>query len=295
MVSTGHLSDGIGEDTPIWRYMSYSSFMWTIQKGFLNFRRADCFDDPYEGTFPKAVIQQMSRELNEDFGDDADGIMENWIRTTNMQRKITFLNCWHINPGQSAAMWEQYSLADKGIAIRSTIGGLIDAISQFSPLSGDGIGVADVGYVDFESELDEIDLESRKLINNIVGMEGGGINGMDLFRLKRREFQHESELRAYIQFHSLVGFDDKIEVNDYPFGIKEPKTELNWDAIPEASNVHVEIDLDTLVDEIVLYPNTSDWVTDSIKASLDNLDALDLTGDDVSISELYSRPDVHEL
>lgn len=289
MVVTEHLAQDVDENTDIWRYMSYSSFMWTIQTGNLHFRRADRFTDPYEGTFPEALLQQMRRGLKQDFENNIDDMMENWKKVSEWQRKITFLNCWHMNPDESAAMWEQYSLAGKGIAIRSTVGNLTDALSQYNPSSGDTPGLASVGYVDFESDLDEIDRRSHRLMNQIVGMEGGGINAIDLFRLKRQEFQHEAELRAYIQYNSLAGFGDELDESKYPFDISEPDTELNVDGTPESSRVYVGIDLDTLIDQILLYPETSTWVADSIEAALENLSVLELGSDDVSISDLYSR------
>lgn len=46
--------------------------------------------------------------------------------------KNLFVNCWNMNENESDAMWKVYASNDKGIAIQSSLGNLIDS-SKNSP------------------------------------------------------------------------------------------------------------------------------------------------------------------
>jgi hypothetical protein len=39
-----------------------------------------------------------------------------------------FVNCWHMNEHESAAMWRLYSQADEAICVQSTFARLADAV-----------------------------------------------------------------------------------------------------------------------------------------------------------------------
>jgi hypothetical protein len=223
--------------------------------------------------------------------EEAEELEQNWIKATEFQRKITFLSCWHVNPKQSAAMWNQYSALDKGIAIRTTIEDLTNALHAHDFESNESVGVADVNYIDFDSSLRELDAQSRRKIEDVVGMEGGGLGSVDLFRIKREEFQHEREVRAYVQFHSLMGFDYDIDDVNYPFDLDDPDTDLNVEAVPANNGFNLEVDLDTLIDEIYLSPEISTRVKEAIEIALDRREDIELSSDDVVPSNLYDDPE----
>lgn len=109
-------------DTPIWRYVGYPKFNWIFHTRQLHFHQAADQKDPYEGGIPKAV-EEKYREA-EETGFSFDEYRE----VAEHSREITFLNCWHINDGESAGMWDLYGRSDRSIAIESTVGKLDEAL-----------------------------------------------------------------------------------------------------------------------------------------------------------------------
>jgi hypothetical protein len=182
----------------IWRYVDLAKFVSMLATRMLYFPCATTeLTDPYGGWMPRSHIKALMA-LNQTYLDqmkhtrDAiiamhpsrdraplDAVVEDaqrkldqqLLRETNAKFGV---NCWHINKGESEAMWRLYTAAGQGIAIESTKARLESA------LKGDGIIVDQVQYMDFDR--DEIDKGHRHY---------------GLF-LKRKSFAHEQELRATI-------------------------------------------------------------------------------------------------
>lgn len=58
--------------------------------------------------------------------------------------RANFVNCWHMNDDESQAMWKIYAGENAGIAVQSTVGRLIKALSKDSwP-----IHIDEITYVD---------------------------------------------------------------------------------------------------------------------------------------------------
>jgi len=63
-------------------------------------------------------------------------------------RSYIYLNCWHMNPHESAAMWDIYLGGEpQGIALRSTYRRLTESITD--PRA---VFIGTVNYVDFNTE-----------------------------------------------------------------------------------------------------------------------------------------------
>jgi hypothetical protein len=93
-------------------------------------------------------------------------------------REVLFVNCWHVNSGDSAAMWSLYS-GSAGVAVRSTVGRPRHALDGCAEVVTFGM----VRYIDFQTYSAESLPEIR------------------LSHLKRKSFEHERELRASISRH----------------------------------------------------------------------------------------------
>jgi hypothetical protein len=141
------------------------------------------------------------------------------------QRAVTYVNCWHMSPYESAAMWKTYLESDEGIAIQSTINRFKESISKYDAFN---IFVGEVIYVDFDTALIP------------------GDNMLWPFIHKRRSFEYEHELRALIWDgqHSKMDFNNIENVPNVP-------TEL-----------HVTTDLDTLIEKIYVSPQAEAWFRD---------------------------------
>jgi len=158
--------------TSIWRYMAIDKFLHLLGTSTLWFTRCDRFEDGWEGHYSDATVDAFKASLK---GDD-DKIDEAWARFRNMNRGIKqclYLNCWHINEEESAALWQIYSKDSKSIAIKSTVHRLRDALRD-TELSIYG---ARVKYLDYANE----PMPWHNLFTPFVR--------------KRRSFAFENELR----------------------------------------------------------------------------------------------------
>jgi hypothetical protein len=160
-------------DSTIWRFMPLPALLSLLQRKQIFFAAITHMQDPFEGHMPWRVLQAYMQWVGFDPEDEPpkgsfnDRILQN-------VRRITCVNCWHINPAQSAAMWHLYS-AHHGVAIKTTVRRLIDAF-QSEPTK---IIIGSVQYVDFRTPAEK---EAERCLSP--------------FFVKRRSFEHEKELRA---------------------------------------------------------------------------------------------------
>src|SRR5207237_10495835 len=85
----------------------------------LFFTRGDLVRDPYEG--------MPSDEVAAEFPEDLPFKVRDGARSFTPIRNRVFVNCWHMSPHESAAMWSLYS-ANTGLALRTTYRKLLDAV-----------------------------------------------------------------------------------------------------------------------------------------------------------------------
>ena len=160
----------------LWRYMDFTKFVSLLDSTALHFARSDQFEDPWEGAFPEpdvaAIREAIAPHLDRE--DCASQIVDD-IRAAG---RSIYLNCWHANEYESAAMWKLYSTSDESVAIRSTLGRLKACFgSNPHPLY-----IGQVHYLDYS-------------------IEGTPVtdwtwNALSPLFCKRRSFSHEREIRA---------------------------------------------------------------------------------------------------
>lgn len=170
------------EHTTIWRYMDFTKFVSLLDKKALYFTRSDKFDDKFEGAIPDPTIKARKAlvlGLETQLAEETLKVMSQGSREV---RKWIFINCWHINSIESAAMWQLYGQENKGIAIRSTFARLRDSSSS----SDYDIQIGMINYIDY----------ARDIIP-----EG---NAFHALFCKRRSFEYEHELRAAILKSSIA-------------------------------------------------------------------------------------------
>lgn len=210
----------------LWRYMDFTKLVALLEHQALFFTRSDKFEDPYEGTWPRANVQGM-RQLAQpkELGGAglAEKTVEDSISFMNDMRKIFVVNCWHMNEHESAAMWNLYLKTNEGVAVQTTFGRLRSSLYYGEPIN---IGL--VKYVDYETAT----LDQGNVLSSIVH--------------KRMSFEHEREVRAVIMRAPPLG---------------EPFSEefLN-------SPCNVSVDLPNLVENIYVAPNAPKWCADLVAA-----------------------------
>ena len=165
----------------IWRYVDLQKFVNMLATRTLHFACVSSFNDPYEGWLPRSYVEanvaliRGTPETLEISLEDASKIHMQGLK--EMIEKYG-ANCWHINEGESEAMWRLYGDAGAEIAIESTRERLEDAMRGSGPYR---VHIEPVRYMDFDN--DPIDKGHRHQLSFI----------------KRRSFEHERELRAVVK------------------------------------------------------------------------------------------------
>jgi hypothetical protein len=140
--------------------MSLEKLLWLLQRNCLYFSQLKQFQDPYEGA--AAIALQWACT-----GDD-DLVFIQSIKDEHILDH-RYVNCWHNNPDQSAAMWSVYSRTS-GVAVTTTLERLQVALKDASQ----DIEIAEVDY---------------------RAITPGFATGSP-WTVKRSSFAHEREVRA---------------------------------------------------------------------------------------------------
>ena len=220
--------------TRLWKFMDISKFLSLIQRNELYFRRADCFDDPYEGAkgikknetiwdeaykeYLKELVKSTKKFTGKEIPDEE--AQEQSLKLLNQLkengkswRSKSFVCCWHANEFESEAMWNLYTNDSKqGIAIQTTYNNLYLALDK-----DPDIYTGYVNYIDFSKQFASIN---------------------DTLFYKRYSFAHEREVRCVI--HEFSNQDSST-------GIYKP------------------VDLVCLIENIYVSPTSQSWFYDVVK------------------------------
>jgi hypothetical protein len=174
------------DDDIIWRYMDFTKFIHMLDSKALYFNRIDQFKDTFEGTV--SIYNKSNREkmlysrLQPHVAEHLAKVYAELDSTVNLaDRKQIFINCWHINEFESAAMWDLYNKNGEGIAIKSTYGNLKKCFIE----ENEALIIGKVKYLDYNSEWMPEGNSFHKIFH------------------KRKSFLHENELRISYQDFSL--------------------------------------------------------------------------------------------
>lgn len=156
----------------IWRYMEFTKLVSLLESKSLFLSRSDKFEDRYEGSWSKANLSWLPKRLVPDLctlDSDSDLVLSA-RKVAEKMRAWTYVNCWHINQRESAAMWKLYSRTDEAVAIQSTYLKLHQALPESTYLGK-------VKYIDYDTQ----EMPEGNLFWPYVH--------------KRLSFEHERELR----------------------------------------------------------------------------------------------------
>jgi len=183
-----------GDETVIWRYMSFERFV-DLLSGELYFAAAHQFDDEFEGAITQAAQEQRQMWARELYPDDADMQQsdldgDSWAFAE--LRRLTKVSCWHARATENVAMWERYrSNTGAGVAVASTVGALKRSLQEFrlKPTYGEErIMVGRVHYIDYAHD--------HMTDSSMLG----------IFLYKRIEYEDEREVRALLSLRMAEEF-----------------------------------------------------------------------------------------
>jgi hypothetical protein len=197
--------------TRVWRYMSFSRFVWLLQKKKLWLSRADQLGDPWEISLAGSQLEHViSRHPITPIGETKrETAMERSERIIRHWRQNAFISCWSASEHESHALWRIYCGSADGVAIQTTFARLRESV-------GKSVGKLFLCKVTYETPGD------RRQIPTIF----------DLVTKKRPMFAYEQEVRVVKDATAEV---PKQELLGYP---------LDWnpETIVESIRVHPEAD-----------------------------------------------------
>ncbi len=216
------------EEIKVWRYMDFTKLVSLIDSSRLYFTRADKFEDPFEGSYPK--INVAAREVAPD--DIPREAQEVYLELMRSKAEINkhwpryhAINCWHMNEHESAAMWNLNLKSDEGISIQSTYVKLKRSLTD-----DEEIYLGKVRYIDYDTEF----------------IDPGNV--FSPFVHKRKSFEHEQEVRAL--------------VSKWPTG--KGRLDFNQETIEHG--LKIKVDIETLIERIYVAPSAPAWFADLVKS-----------------------------
>lgn len=168
------------DDFKVWRYLSLPKYLKLLEDNYLYLAKLSEFEDPFEGSLPKThpdSIEHFKKVYNIP-GNVVDGLNEKLLQVRN----YTYINCWHINDYESAAMWSLYSKTNESIAIQSTFLKLHEEVNNQAQISA-------VGYIDYSKD----HIPSGNMVYHCL--------------FKRKSYSHEKEFR-------IIEYDMPSHLND---------------------------------------------------------------------------------
>lgn len=218
----------------VWRYMDFTKFVSLLDKRSLYFCRVGKLGDPFEGSFTEMDVKARNASLDEFWKGkiDDEQLAELHRRGSTFNKEVIqgmFVNCWHMNKYESAAMWKLYLKSNEGIAIQSTYKRLKES---FNNNSKDNVYIGRVKYIDYGS---------------------GRIPRDNLFRAilhKRKSFKYEEELRAMVWDDSILGHITRPDRESYKDG------------------KYIGLDLEVLINKVYLGPGTPEWFDELVRSLL---------------------------
>ena len=207
----------------VWRYMDLPKLIDLLETKRLHFSRADALGDLFEGSWTQGdaayrdqIYQSIAAEKGEDWPHQSGRQYLGGL--TQHLRETVYINCWHAGETESAAMWRLYGTTAGSVAIQTTYEKLATALPN-EPY----IGM--VRYISYG-------------LDNWINQRFV----MSPFMHKRKEFEHEKEVRAVLTKSTREAHDQ--------LGFK------------------IDIDIERTIETIRVHPTAPAWIRQSIEGLL---------------------------
>jgi hypothetical protein len=189
----------------MWRYMSFSRFLWLVQDKQLWLSRVDMLGDPWEialaGNQLAHVIARHPHSPISSPVVNPETAMQRSKRIVTTWRQKTFVSCWSASDHESHALWRIYCGSAEGVAIQTSFAKLRKSVG---------------------------DLALHTVTYEVLGSRKQTPTLFDLATKKRPMFAYEHEVR-------IVLFYGQSEL---------PGHRLNWDPEKNLESIRVHPDAD---------------------------------------------------
>lgn len=230
------IDSNIEENAKLWRYMDFAKLVSLLSNQSLYLCKSDEFRDVFEGRLfglekVKKFLESQVITIGEgeSMSISYDEYAKVRLDSANFARENIFINCWHLNEEQSAAMWDLYVKNGEGIAVQTTFG----RIKQSLNFCEKNIYIGKVEYIDHKNG------------------ENHNEDYIHPFFTKRLSFKHEEEVRLVYS-----ALDD----NDFWKDIKK------YEDIP---GINFKVDLTKLIERIYVSPDAPRWFVDVVRIVLE--------------------------
>lgn len=254
-----NIDSDLSDDTVLWRYMSLDKFINLIDAQTLFLSPIAYFknSDPLEGHLPKKFHNEIESHLQlmsqsgPKFPKTAPREMlefeKEWAETTGRRLKLMrektrgrqSICCWYESKFESEAMWKLYGDNGKSIAIKTTVSSLKKSIES---RDNEKLAfLARMRYLDFN----DVDMTKEDLLANK--------ERVSTILLKRKEYEHEREVRLY---HEPDVFD-----------LTSPTSMLDdyWEKYVIKPHT-INVDVNELIHSVVVSPYVSEPYLSSVKS-----------------------------
>lgn len=171
-------------DKNIYRIIPFESILEILTTQSLTLVKTKFWEDPYENHFIKCTF--------------IDGNLNIPINALNLQEQV-FGQCWTIYE-ESDAFWRIYSPTLKGVRLKTTIRKLFDVI--FDNENRNSLNASFIGKVKYENLQDiRNDMLVPGFAKNVLH-DFSGRKYLDTHLIKRKEFEHENEVRLLYNVES---------------------------------------------------------------------------------------------
>lgn len=247
-----HLGVVLSSDAKVWRYLDFPKFISLFETSSLYFCRSDLFKDKYEGSLTKSSVKYRENTWREHMpnipNEHFDAMNEAHSFRLQEERKNFYINCWHMNEHESAAMWELYGIKGQSIAIQSSY----RTLRELLPINQSASGQPDEGHVDI-GLVQYLDYETDPMPQ---------IYSFDPFLRKRMSFSHEKEVRLIYQAATKSGSYEKDSKGMYEF---KPS---DGEPLVHEPGVSFKVDLNRLIQSLYVAPETDAWFKELVEAVL---------------------------
>jgi len=217
----------------LWRYQDLTKFLNLIHSSRLFFCRVDRLGDPFEGSYPK-INAEFRVEWYKDILEKLKTTPEKFFPILSNHhetiRKYIFANCWHMNFGESAAMWRLYGPHDSSIALKTTFSKLTTSFDN----TDIEIYIGKMNYLDYRE--------------NVIA-EG---NAFVQVLHKQLSYEHEKELRAIT------------------FLPNDQKSILEHKGLTTENGIYVDVNLNELIEEIYISPDAPNGFAQTVQKTIED-------------------------
>ena len=249
--------DGItppNDEATLWRYMSFEKFVSILKTESLFYTRACKFKDIFEGLTPQLIMDAYKKALSRHTPEEhRPGVM----KILEIKDKHVMCNCWHRNEEESKTMWDEYSVGNDSIAIKTTMGKM-----KNSSLATDfDVFIGKIKYLS-ESTYDE------HYIHNFlksIGNSSASDKKWTYFPYfhKRKKFEYECEVRIIIDIDPFI---EAVLRNQPAEAILDTEfLECEFPSLDENGKLF-KVDVNTLINEVITSPYADDRIIQNVKS-----------------------------